>query len=58
MDARDLKLVGVALSAIGPDNIVDNNRTDLSGHSNITKISTATPIQSSNLGTGVASVDA
>ena len=65
LDAGDLKLAGVVLSAIGANNIVDNNGIDLSGHANVTNISTASsgitaanPIPSSNLGTGVASGDA
>jgi len=53
------------LSSIGSNNIVDNNGTDLSGHSSITNVSTTTasitganPVPTSSLGTGVASTDA
>lgn len=65
LDAGDLKLVGVVLSSIGSNNIVDNNGTDLAGHANISNISTASagitaanPIPSATLGTGIASTDA
>lgn len=64
LDAGELRLAGVVLSAIGSNNIVDNNGTDLSGHANISNISTsaagitaANPVPSSSLGTGTASTD-
>jgi len=64
LDAGELKLAGVVLSAIGSNNIVDNNGIDLSGHASVTNISTsaagitaANPVPSSNLGTGTASTD-
>jgi hypothetical protein len=65
LDAGELVLAGVVLSDIGTDNIVDNNGTDLSGHTNVTGISTssagittANPVPSASLGTGTASTDA
>jgi len=65
LDAGELKLAGVVLSAIGSNNIVDNNGADLSGHANVSNISTASagitaanPIPSATLGTGIASGDA
>ena len=64
LDAGELRLAGVVLSSIGSNNIVDNNGTDLSGHANISNISTsaagitaANPVPSSSLGTGTASTD-
>lgn len=64
LDAGQLKLAGIVLSSIGSNNIVDNNGTDLSGHANITNVSTATasisasnPVPSSSLTTGTASTD-
>ena len=65
LDAGELKLTGIVLSNIGSNNIVDNNGTNLSGHANITGISTsaagisaANPVPGSSLGTGIASGDA
>jgi hypothetical protein len=65
LDAGQLKFAGIVLSSIGSNNIVDNNGTDLSGHSSITNVSTTTasitganPVPTSSLGTGVASTDA
>ena len=59
-----MKFAGIVLSNIGTDNIVDNNGTDLSAHTNITNVSTTTaaisganPVPASSLGTGVASSD-
>lgn len=64
LDAGELKLDGIVLSSIGTANIVDNNGTDLSGHTNVTNISTtaagitaANPVPSTSLGTGTASAD-
>jgi len=64
LDAGELVLADIVLSSIGSNNIVDNNGTDLSGHTNVSGISTsaagittANPVPSASLGTGTASSD-
>ncbi len=65
LDAGQLKLADIVMSAIGQDVVVDNNAVDLSAHASVTGLSTANagitatnPVPSSSLGTGTASGDA